>query len=80
MNTYCVPCTKTKDRVTRTPLKTEGELMKSYFADREFMNEEFTHNELVHGTRYTVCVHADVSSYVSNTVKKFLLILLICYF
>ena len=33
--------------------------MKSYFADREFMNEEFTHNELVHGTRYTVCVHAD---------------------
>ena len=23
------------------------------------MNEKFEHNELIHGTRYTVCVHAD---------------------
>ena len=23
------------------------------------MNELFEHNELIHGTRYTVCLHAD---------------------
>ncbi|XP_071123054.1 uncharacterized protein [Mytilus edulis] len=33
---------------------------------REFMNEEFTHNELVHGTRYTVCIFAPPTAIVNE--------------
>ncbi|XP_076113973.1 uncharacterized protein LOC143082259 [Mytilus galloprovincialis] len=33
---------------------------------REFMNEEFTHNELVHGTRYTVCIYAPQTAIVNE--------------
>ncbi|CAG2222618.1 unnamed protein product [Mytilus edulis] len=33
---------------------------------REFMNEEFTHNELVHGTRYTVCIYAPRTAIVNE--------------
>ncbi|XP_052067298.1 uncharacterized protein LOC127706680 [Mytilus californianus] len=41
-------------------------IINNFIIDREFMNEEFTHNELVHGTRYTVCIHADQTALVNE--------------
>ncbi|CAG2233138.1 unnamed protein product [Mytilus edulis] len=46
--------------------------IKCGHTEKEFINVKFTNNELVHGTRYTVCIHADATKVQHETWIEYL--------